>query len=41
MRDGRVLEERVNATPNRAEVLRARLDQEERAAQIGERQETL
>jgi len=41
MRDGRVLEDRVNATPNRAEVLRARLDQQEHAAQIGERQETL
>jgi len=38
MRDGRVLEDRVNANPNRAEVLRARLDQEERDAQIGEKQ---
>jgi ABC-type sugar transport system ATPase subunit len=37
MRDGRVIEDRVNSNPNRAEVLRARLDQEERAAQIGER----
>jgi putative ABC transport system ATP-binding protein len=41
MRDGRVLEDRQNPTPNRAEVLRARLDQEERDAQIGEKQETL
>ena len=40
MRDGRVLEDRANATPNRADVLRARLDEQERAAQIGERQET-
>lgn len=37
MRDGRVLEDRVNATPNRAEVLRARLDQEESQAKIGEK----
>jgi putative ABC transport system ATP-binding protein len=37
MRDGRVLEDRVNATPNRADELRARLDQEEREAQIGDR----
>jgi putative ABC transport system ATP-binding protein len=37
MRDGRVLEDRVNATPNRADVLRGRLDQEERDAKIGER----
>jgi putative ABC transport system ATP-binding protein len=40
MRDGRVLEDRVNPTPNRAEILRARLDQEERDAQIGEKQGT-
>jgi putative ABC transport system ATP-binding protein len=40
MRDGRLLEDRLNATPNRADVLRARLDQEEHDAQIGERQET-
>jgi ABC-type sugar transport system ATPase subunit len=38
MRDGRVIEDRVNSNPNRAEVLRARLDQEERDAQIGEKQ---
>jgi putative ABC transport system ATP-binding protein len=38
MRDGRVLEDRVNANPNRAEVLRARLDQEERDAQIADQQ---
>ena len=37
MRDGRVLEDRANPTPNRAEVLRARLDQEERNAKIGEK----
>ncbi|HEY1900318.1 MAG TPA: ABC transporter ATP-binding protein [Steroidobacteraceae bacterium] len=36
MRDGRLLEDRPNATPNRAEVLRAKLDREERHAQIGE-----
>jgi putative ABC transport system ATP-binding protein len=38
MRDGRVLEDRANPTPNRAEVLRARLDKEERDAKIGEKQ---
>ena len=37
MRDGRVLEDRANPTPNRAEALRAKLDQDERAAQIAER----
>jgi putative ABC transport system ATP-binding protein len=36
MRDGRLLEDRVNATPSRAEELRARLDKVEHAAQIGE-----
>jgi putative ABC transport system ATP-binding protein len=35
MRDGRLLEDRVNATPSRADELRARLDQEEHAARIG------
>jgi putative ABC transport system ATP-binding protein len=38
MRDGRVLEDRVNPNPNRADALRARLDQDERAARIGEKQ---
>jgi putative ABC transport system ATP-binding protein len=37
MRDGRVLEDRVNPTPSRADVLRARLDQEERNAKIGDK----
>jgi putative ABC transport system ATP-binding protein len=37
MRDGRVLEDRVNARPNRAEELRAKLDREEREAQIADR----
>jgi putative ABC transport system ATP-binding protein len=41
MRDGRVLEDRMNPTPNRADERRARLDQEERDAQIGEKQEAL
>jgi putative ABC transport system ATP-binding protein len=41
MRDGRVLEDRTNPTPNRADERRARLDQEERDAKIGERQEAL
>jgi putative ABC transport system ATP-binding protein len=41
MRDGRVLEDRTNPTPNRADERRARLDQEERDAQIGEKQEAL
>jgi putative ABC transport system ATP-binding protein len=36
MRDGRLLEDRVNATPSRADELRARLDRVEHAAQIGE-----
>jgi putative ABC transport system ATP-binding protein len=38
MRDGRVIEDRVNPNPNRAEIMRARLDQEERDAQIAEKQ---
>jgi putative ABC transport system ATP-binding protein len=37
MRDGRVLEDRVNATPSRADELRARLDQEEHAARIADK----
>ena len=37
MRDGRVLEDRVNPTPSRADVLRARLDQEERNAKIADK----
>lgn len=37
MRDGRILEDRANPNPNRADVLRARLDQEERDAKIGEK----
>jgi ABC-type phosphate/phosphonate transport system ATPase subunit len=37
MRDGRVLEDRVNPRPNRADELRARLDREERDAKIGEK----
>ena len=41
MRDGRVLEDRTNPTPNRADERRARLDREERDAQIGEQQEAL
>ena len=36
MRDGRVLEDRRNASPTRADELRARLDREERDARIGE-----
>jgi putative ABC transport system ATP-binding protein len=39
MRDGRVVEDRSNAKPNRADELRAQLDLEERAAKIGEKQE--
>jgi hypothetical protein len=39
MRDGRVLEDRVNPKPNRAEELRAKLDREEHAAKIGDKQE--
>jgi hypothetical protein len=35
-----VIEDRVNLTPNRADVLRARLDREESDAKIGEKQET-
>jgi putative ABC transport system ATP-binding protein len=38
MRDGRLLEDRRNAAPSRADEMRARLDREERVAQIGERQ---
>jgi putative ABC transport system ATP-binding protein len=39
MRDGRVLDDRTNATPNRADDLRAKLDREELAARIEDRQE--
>jgi putative ABC transport system ATP-binding protein len=39
MRDGHVLEDRLNPTPHRADELRARLDREERDARIGEKQE--
>jgi putative ABC transport system ATP-binding protein len=37
MRDGRVLEDRANPRPNRAEELRARLDREEREARIADK----
>ena len=37
MRDGRVIEDRVNPKPNRADELRAKLDREERDAKIGEK----
>ena len=37
MRDGRVIEDRVNANPSRAEQLRAALDRDEAAAQIAEK----
>jgi putative ABC transport system ATP-binding protein len=37
MRDGRVLEDRMNPKPNRADELRAKLDREEREASIGEK----
>jgi putative ABC transport system ATP-binding protein len=37
MRDGRVLDDRVNPTPSRAAERRARLDREEQQARIGER----
>jgi putative ABC transport system ATP-binding protein len=36
MRDGRVIEDRTNATPNRADELRAKLDLQERQARIQE-----
>jgi putative ABC transport system ATP-binding protein len=39
MRDGRVLEDRANPKPNRADELRAKLDREEGAAKIGQKQE--
>jgi putative ABC transport system ATP-binding protein len=39
MRDGRLLDDRTNPTPNRADVLRAKLDREELAAKIDEKQE--
>jgi putative ABC transport system ATP-binding protein len=39
MRDGHVIEDRVNLKPNRAEELRAKLDREEREAKIGDKQE--
>jgi putative ABC transport system ATP-binding protein len=38
MRDGHVLEDRMNPRPNRADELRAKLDREEGAARIGEGQ---
>jgi putative ABC transport system ATP-binding protein len=38
MRDGHLLEDRMNPKPNRADELRAKLDREEGAARIGERQ---
>jgi putative ABC transport system ATP-binding protein len=38
MRDGHLLEDRINPKPNRADELRAKLDREEGAARIGERQ---
>jgi putative ABC transport system ATP-binding protein len=37
MRDGHVLEDRANPKPNRADELRAKLDREEREAQIAEK----
>jgi putative ABC transport system ATP-binding protein len=39
MRDGRVIEDRMNPKPNRADELRAKLDREEREAKIGEKPE--